>query len=186
MKMKITGRIVSLLAVTMLGAGVRAADKVEAAGQPALPLELKAFQRWIGSWSYEATFFKSEWTPEEKRVTGKFACTWALGGRYLEERGSDGNQESHLKLCTFDEQRRVYRAWWFSSTGNSNVSDGTWDEATQTFKWTAMIEQGRTVTGRQHFVSDDVVEASVRVTDDTGKEFFRIEYKSQRLPEPKR
>lgn len=178
--MKLTGSIVSLFAAAVMCAGVKADDKIEATDKPSLPPELKVFQRWIGSWSYESTICKSEWTPEEKHAAGKFTCAWTMGGRYLEERGTDGEDGSHMRLTTFDATRQAYRAWWFSSTGISNESTGSWDDAAKTFSWTAKIENGRTVASRQHFVSDDVVEASVRVTDSTGKEFFHAEYKSTR------
>ena len=151
---------------------------------PASP-ELKVLDRLAGWWRFEATTHEAEWTPEEKHATGTNLCTWSLGGRFLEEKGTDTEKNSHLRLYTYDTLQKDYHTWWFSSTGHVNDSAGQWDAEAKIFKWVSTLPSGQTVTSKHHFVKDNTVAWSVVVTDAAGKIYFHMEGKMFRLKESK-
>lgn len=134
---------------------------------PPPPPELKLLDQFKGTWRYEFAVHKSEWTPEENKGTGTFTCQWTVGDRYMEEKGTESDGSSHLKLYAFDTEARVFRAWWFHSAGIFNEGTGKWDAAKRTFTFTTPRPNGSTGTSTMHFVDDNTVEWDVIFKDDT-------------------
>jgi hypothetical protein len=142
--------------------------------------EMKVLQQFVGSWKYEATFFKSAWNPEEKHLTGTVTTAATLDGSYIEEKGTDGEGGHSQKMYTFDLQGGGYRAWWFSSRGLNNESTGTWDADKHTLTWTTKLPAGPTGVTTQHFVDEKTIEWAITFKDAEGNVTFRAEGKSTR------
>jgi hypothetical protein len=146
---------------------------------PPPPPELKLLDQFKGEWRYEFTVFKSEWSPEEKKGTGTFTCQWTIGDRYMEEKGSDSDGTSHLKLYTFDTKTNAFRAWWFHSAGIFNDATGRWDAEKRTFTFTTPLPSGQTGTSTMRFVDEKTVEWDV-IFKDGAKVFYHSGGKSVR------
>ena len=145
------------------------------------PPELKLLDQFAGNWRYDFTVYKSEWTPEEKHGTGTFTCQWTVGNRFLEEKGTESDGSSHMKIFTFDAKAGVFRSWWFSSLGIFNDSTGRWDADKRTFIFTTPLPSGQTGTATLHFVDDKTVEWDV-IFKDAAKVYFHNGGKSVRQP----
>src|SRR5204863_2651117 len=66
--------------------------------------EMKVLQQFVGSWKYEATFFKAAWNPDEKHLAGTVTTAATLDGSFIEEKGTDGEGGKSQKLYTYDVQ----------------------------------------------------------------------------------
>jgi len=165
-----------LCVALLCGAWASAADAPNSA-------EKKVLDRMLGTWRVEATIFQTEWSPETKQVAGRDVITRVLGGHFVQDQRVEPPGE-YLSLNTYDPQRKAYRAWLFHRSGESTQFTGTWDGQTQTLAWTAPVGEGRSVTIRSRFVSDDRTDGGVVTKDDAGKVYFRMEGKSTRVTEP--
>jgi hypothetical protein len=142
--------------------------------------EQKVLDRWLGTWSVSSTLHKSAWTPEERSLTAKLTSSRAVGGRFVEQQVENSDATSALKMLGYDTERRQYRGWWFSSTGQATESAGVWDERTRTMAWTAATPANTTTTVTEHFVDDETLEWNVTVTDATKATVFKMVGKSVR------
>jgi hypothetical protein len=161
---------------------VFAASVSHSPAQPEAPsaVELKLLEPLTGNWRFDFTIYKSEWTPEEKHGTGASISQWIVGKRVVEDKGSESDGTSYLKLYTYDTKTSSYHAWWFSSTGNFNDATGRWDAEKQTFLWTTLLPSGITGTTSQHFVDDKHLEWDVIFKDAGGRVYFHSGGKSLR------
>jgi prepilin-type processing-associated H-X9-DG protein len=136
--------------------------------------------RFIGNWSFQATI-KAEGNPKEKHQTGTISYTRVLGGRFVQERGEDSERNTTLLLYTYDEQRKCYCYWLFSSGPQSTEvpAIGKWDEAAHALNWTYPAAKG--TTAQHRFISDDAIECSVLAKNDAGSTVFQAEYRLTRV-----
>lgn len=157
------------------GSPARSAD-------PAPPSpEQAVLDRYLGNWTTTYRVGKAEWTPAEKTGSATVTVERVLGGAYLQEKSVRADGTTGLSLRTFDAERKGYRAWWFSSAGQSSESGGTWDAAGKTFTWTA-THPDFTTTARHRFTGDDTFEWSVVVNKvGTGTVLYQMEGKSVRV-----
>jgi hypothetical protein len=143
------------------------------AGAPALPPQLKALERLIGTWDVVAVARVAEWTPQETRTTGKIVRQWVLDGRFIQDTAQYADDTESLSLYSYDEQAKAYRSWWFSSLEYNNKSTGQWDAATGTFSFTADVGNGLTSTSTMRFAGEgDQHTATAIVKDGGGKVYF--------------
>lgn len=143
--------------------------------------EQKVLDRFLGTWRTTYKLLKAEWTPEEKTGAADLTYSHALGGQFIQERGEHADKTTNLVMYTYDAQRKSYRSWWFSSTGQTAESTGKWDADAKTMTWTSVGgEQDFTTTARHRFVNDDTFEWDVVVKDAKGKVLFRMEGKAAR------
>ena len=168
-------RILALAFIATLAAF--APLRAEPAAPP--PPELRLLDQFAGKWSYEFTVFKSEWNAEEKHGTGTFTCQWTIGNRFMEEKGTESDGTSHMKLYTYDAKASAFRAWWFHSAGIFNDSTGKWDAEKRTFTFTTPLPSGQNGTSTMHFVDDKTVEWDV-IFKDGAKVFYHSSGKSVR------
>lgn len=167
-----------IVAIAFLSVFVAAIPlRAEPAAPP--PPELKLLDQFKGKWTYEFTVHKSEWTPEEKKGTGTFTCQWTIGDRYMEEKGTESDGTSHMKLFTFDKEAGVFRAWWFHSAGIFNDSTGRWDAEKRTFTFTTPRPNGQVGTSTMHFTDEKTVEWDV-IFRDADKVYYHSSGKSVR------
>lgn len=139
--------------------------------------------RFLGNWRYEATHFKSKLTPEERRLTGITSNTRILNGRFVQELGQGSDNGTGLRLFTYDEPKKCYCTWFFSSLPQSTETPATgqWDEAAQTLNWTGPLEDGSSLEAQHRFIKDEAILCSVLVKDHTGGTLFRAEYNLSRV-----
>jgi hypothetical protein len=173
----------SSLAVTAL---LAVAPPIRSADPPAATPEQKVLDKWLGSWRSNYKLPKAEWTPEEKIGTAKLTCARVVGGQFVQEKAEHSDNTSSVLMLTYDAQKKCYRGWWFSSTGQTSESTGNWDADTKTMTWSSVGDPMFTTTVRHRFVNDDAVEWDVVVRDGAAKVFFRMAGKSARVEEPKK
>ena len=150
------------------------------AGPPVLTPEQKVLDRFTGTWKSSFTAPKAEWTPVEKTGTATVTAERVLGGSFVQEKHANGDGTSGLVLRSYDPERKAYRVWWFSSTGQALESVGTWDEkaATLTSKADAT---GFSTTTVNRFADPDTLVWEVSVKGADGRALFRMEGKSVRV-----
>lgn len=146
--------------------------------------EQKILDHFVGNWRTTYKSCKSEWAPYEKSGTADLVTGRAVGGRFIQEKSEHSDKTSGTSILTYDDQRKCYRSWWFSSSGQMSESLGQWDAATSTMIWTA-LKDDLTSTTRHHFLDDDNAQWSVAVKDSRGKVYFRMEGTSVRTPAQK-
>ncbi len=144
--------------------------------------EQRPLDRFLGAWHTDYRLPKAEWTPEEKSGSGEMVFTRELGGQMVRERTrhSDGTENTFLML--FDSDRKQYRAWWFSSTGQFNDSTGQWDEAAKAFTWKLTDPNGLASMAQHRFVNDKL-DWTVLVENPQNVAMFRMEGTSKRVKE---
>ncbi len=142
--------------------------------------ELKQLDRFLGTWKTEYRVPKAEWTPEEKSGSATMIFSRELGGQMVRERTkhSDGTENTFLML--FDSNRKQYRAWWFSSTGQFNNSTGQWDDAAKAFTWKQTDANGLASMAQHRFVNDKL-DWTVLVENPQKVAMFRMEGSSSRV-----
>ena len=146
---------------------------------PPVPPDLKLLDQFAGNWRYDFTVHKAEWAPEEKHGTGTFTCQWIVGNRFLEEKGTEDDGTSHLKIFSYDAKARVFRTWWFASIGIFNDSTSKWDAEKHTFIFTTLLPTGQNGTATLHFTDEKTVEWEV-IFQDGAKVYFHSRGKSLR------
>jgi hypothetical protein len=95
--------------------------------------ELQVLNHWIGEWDVDTTFKPNNDFPKGARIKGVATATWIPNGRCLQQTGTrepgDGLPGmKYTTLMTYDPGEKVYRTWFFLSTGFVSESVGTWEE----------------------------------------------------------
>ena len=143
--------------------------------------EQQVLNRLAGRWSYTVTTHKTEWTPAETEASGTYSSQWALGNRFVRENAERSDDSTHMAMHTFDVHRKVFRRWYFNSNGVALEATGSWNPETMTLTWkSAVFGDGLTNIATHRFIDDDTIKWTVRVTDDDGKIYFRVEGTSRR------
>jgi hypothetical protein len=100
------------------------------AADPQIP-ELQPLEAIVGNW--EGSFAVNN-SPKETKYS--ISAEWTLGGRYVLSRNSitgDNSKSETMILWTYDTEQKLYRRWFFFSTGGTFQEWGTWDANTKTF-----------------------------------------------------
>lgn len=143
--------------------------------------EQKVLNQWLGFWEMKYTQPKSEWTPLAKAGRAEVSMGSVMGGRYIQESSFLSDQTSNRTLFTYDTQKKQYRAWWFSSNGQTSESTGLWDDKLKTMTWTSIGDSPNTTTMKQHFVNKDTIDWEVVTQDRAGKMLFQMKGTTKRL-----
>ena len=162
--------------VTAILLGVLADNRVTAQ-----TTEDKVLDRTLGTWRAAYRIPKAELTPVEKQGSDEHVITRDLGGKFIVEQGKHSDGMTTTMLSTYDVERKSYRAWWFSSPGNTAEYTGKWDAATKTLTWTTIAGYPSPTTVTRRFVDDDTIDWEVVVKDGAGKVVFRMIGKDTRV-----
>ncbi len=158
--------LTALLCVVFLGAG-RAVGQV-----PAKPAELNVLDRLVGKWDSETFAKVAEWTPMDAKTKGVLVREWVLDGRFVQEKGEHSDNVRALVMFGYDEQKKAYRIWHFSSMGYRSDSTAQWDETTQTLTGRSEGANGITTTATIRFIDQDTHEWRATTKDAAGKVYF--------------
>ncbi|HEY7117997.1 MAG TPA: DUF1579 family protein [Tepidisphaeraceae bacterium] len=170
-------RLGLVVGIFLIGMAVRVSPGADAKAQaeppgapvPPPPPELKVLQRFVGSWDTAGVSQVAEWTPREINTTGRVTMEWALGGRFVQGKGTDTLPSELTMLWGYDADRRAYRTWLFNSLGLAIEWTGDWDDRAQTFVVRNDVGNGLTGTLTTRFVGDDRIEWRSQVKDGDGK-----------------
>ncbi|MFT3881567.1 MAG: DUF1579 family protein [Gemmatales bacterium] len=143
---------------------------------PSTPEQL-VLNRWLGNWQ---TTYK-QLKPEEKSGTAETLTTRVIGGQFVQEATAHSDKMFSRSTITYDAQKQTYRSWWFSSTGQTDESTGTWDADKKTMTWSSTTIGDAKTTVKQHFKDDDTIEFDVISKDRAGRVVFHMEGKSVRV-----
>lgn len=182
MQMPIRLSVVGLLAVLCFSLPLPAAD-----AQRASP-EQNVLNRFLGTWRTEYTLQKAEWTPVEKTGAADLTYSRVLGDQFVQEDGKDADESTALRMLTYDAEKKDYRTWFFSSSGQANEAKGQWDPKTNTLTWTdvTVAPNGISSTAHHRFLNDDVFEWDVEVREKTGRIVFQLTGKAIRTNKSKK
>ena len=146
-----------------------------------VPAEMKVLEGFVGTWKIEQVTKTSN--GQEIKATGFTTTRFILGGRYLEyvTRTNPGEQES-LGMFTYDEARKEYRSWFYTSGGQHSEWSGTWDSKTKTLTRTATLQRGNKATATATFVNDDTIDFSVVGRRTDGQIIFEVKSTMTRQP----
>lgn len=122
------------------------------------------------------TVYPAVWTPQETILESTYTSQWILGGRYVQQSSQD-----YLKLYTYDSGARVYRYWFFDSSGIAVEARGDWNDKTKSFVWLSSAGPGLTTTVTHHFLDDDTIDLTIIIQDNNGKVYYHSKSQSTRM-----
>jgi hypothetical protein len=136
--------------------------------------------RYIGSWRGEVTV-ESSGKPAVRYVQEN-TFAWTLGGRFLEERGTDSNGGSFAGIWAFDASANKYRAHYFvAPSGDDLVIVHAWNPAKQAFVGNADLPGGVRMLAEDRFLGPDSYIWLLTIQDQNGKTLSRTEGKEHRI-----
>lgn len=148
---------------------------------PPRTAELKALDRYVGTWITETTINAAEWTPKAKKMKGKTKYEWILGERFVQSKGrSDSGDFEDSEILTYDPDTKKYQNWYFDSMAYTGDSVGTWDEKTQTMTWIGDLGDGSKLINKVKFVSKNGQEWTLVAKASDGKMLLNMSGKLTR------
>ena len=133
---------------------------------------MKALERLLGTWKFE----NIGKIPKGPRYTGTQKRELVLGGRFVQEKiFDDEGKPTFIGMYTYDSNRKIYRYWFFHSSGFYWDSTGTWDESSQTFTLTNRLRGDVTGTLTVQFSDDTTCVWSIINRDAGGEVIFHME-----------
>jgi hypothetical protein len=146
--------------------------------ESAPPPEMKALARLLGTWKVEQT---TSVPKETASITHVVKRELVLGGRFVQDMvGFDDGKPTFTGMFTYDSQRKVYRNWFFHSSGFYFEATGTWDETSQTFTFTYRLPGGGKGTNTFRFTDETTFVFSMISRDASGEVGYHSEGKAVR------
>lgn len=109
---------------------------------------------YIGSWRGEVTVTIPG--KDTSRYVQDNAFTWTLGGRFMEERGTDSNGGSFAGIWAFDAKTNKYSAHYFvAPSGDVVVLAHAWNPGKQGFVGSADLPDGMRILVEDRFFGSD-------------------------------
>jgi hypothetical protein len=137
-------------------------------------------QRYVGSWHGEVCV--DGLGVEPSSYTQENTWAWTLGGRFLEERGTDSNGSSFLGVWSLDARTGKYRAHYFiAPSGDVVVLTHEWNELQRTFSGSADLGGGVRMLAEDRFLDRDHYEWSIVVQDGAGQIVSRMRGRERRV-----
>ena len=185
--MKRTTILVSVIVAVAFAMGAIAAERSATTKPAERSAEMKVLDRHQGNWRGATTVHKAKWTPKEIRGTSTTSRVPVLGGRFNLDRTEASDGASGLTLATYDVQRKSYRMWWFSSTGQSTEWKGQWDAKTKTMTLHSKNDDGVTAVSKVRHPDDKTAKWTVVARNRSGEIGFSMEGTNTRVKQlPKR
>jgi hypothetical protein len=130
-------------------------------------------ERFVGSWRGEVTV--DTVGAEPQRYTQQNSFAWILGGRFLEEQGTDSNGGSFLGIWSLDPGSGRYRAHYFiAPAGDAIVLSHEWNERARSFTGSAELGGGIRMLAEDRFIDHDTYEWRITLLDGTGAPLRRM------------
>lgn len=119
-------------------------------------------ERRIGDWT-SVTIARPAGGAETK-LTGTQSVVKAYDGKYLLVK-SEGRSEgsSNFDLVTFDQAKKAYRMWTYTTEGMVIEWDGAWDDKASTFTWKTELPNGAKGTMRWNCSAKDTMEQEFKI-----------------------
>ena len=137
-------------------------------------------ERFVGSWRGEVSVDAVGGEPQRHTQQNSFA--WILGGRFLEERGTDSNGGSFLGIWSLDPSSGKYRAHYFiAPAGDAVVLTHEWNEHSRSFAGSAELGGGLRMLAEDRFIDRDTYEWRIIVQDATGTPLRRMQGLERRV-----
>jgi len=135
--------------------------------------------RYIGSWRGDVTVESPG--KSTVRYVQENTFTWTLGGRFMEERGTDSNGGSFAGIWAFDATTNKYRAHYFvAPSGDDIVLVHAWNPAKQAFFGNADLPGGVRMLAEDRFLGPDSYIWTLTIQDQNGKTLSHTEGKERR------
>jgi hypothetical protein len=169
----LTMRLVSIVLTICITASVP--KTVSAQTAPVRSAELQVLDRlFIGDWETVVTVKGTD-----EKSTSIQSRKWSREGKFVlsEERDLSTKQESHF-LITYDSKGKQYRACFINDEATIPIL-GTWDEKSQTMKWSSPAVAFKH-DGVHRFIDKDHVEWTMTVTSPEGKVVLELSAKQTR------
>jgi hypothetical protein len=130
--------------------------------------ELRVLEDMIGTWDEVVTVKPAEWTPNGETRTSITRRSWSLGGKFMRSDGTwQPARSEFLYLIAYDAAVRVYRCWYFDSTGEMprEPITGTWDEKSRTLTWTVTDAAGNQTVSKHKLIDKNRHDWTMVVTN---------------------
>lgn len=122
---------------------------------------------------------------EPSRHTQHNTFSWALDGRFLEERGEGTDGSCFLGLWSLHAESGKYHAYYFLAPAGVVVAlTHEWDEQRQSFSGSAELGNGLRALAEDRFLGPDTYEWSIAVLSADGSVLTRTHAREQRIPTP--
>jgi Protein of unknown function (DUF1579) len=139
-----------------------------AADAPTPAAELRVLEDMIGTWDEVVTVKPAEWTPASETRTSVTRRSWSLGGKLMRSDGTwQPTKTEFLYLVAYDAAARVYRCWYFDTTGEMprEPMTGTWDAESRTLTWTVTDGAGNQTVAKHKIIDKDRHDWTMVVTN---------------------
>lgn len=169
-----------------LAVGLACGLGAPAADAPAPADELRVLEDMIGTWDEVVTVKATEWTPNAHTRTSVTKRFWSLDGKFMR---SDGTWQpakvEFLYLIAYDTAARVYRCWYFDSSGEMprEPITGTWDDKSRTVTWTVTDAAGNQTVSKHKLIDKDRHDWTMVVTNRDRKVVLEFSAKCTRRRE---
>lgn len=175
-----SSRRLALGLAALIPAGVLRAPTLAAApGELRMPAG-NPLHRFIGSWRGEITVQSAGAEPVRHTQENRFA--WILGGRFLEERGTDSDGSSFVGIWSFDEKANKYQAHYFLAPAGDVVAlTQVWDASKQTFSGSADLPGNLRMLTEDRFLGADAYQWSITIQDSKQATLMRTQGKERRV-----
>ena len=136
--------------------------------------------RFVGAWRGDITVESAGGESAHYVQDNRFA--WTLGGRFLEERGTDTNGGAFVGMWSFEGRANSYRAHYFlAPSGDVVALSHVWDEAKLTFSGSAELPGGLRMLAEDRFLGRDSYVWTITVQDSKGVTLARTQGKERRV-----
>ncbi len=142
---------------------------------PPVPPETKVLEQFVGTWETESTAKVAEWTPKEVKATGSIKCAWALGGRFVQGKGTDSQSGEVQSHWTYDANKKTYRMWFFNSDGVVVQWIGQWKPESKSFLLKQYLGNGIMDTLTARMADANTIEFTSEAKGKDGKIYFAFE-----------
>jgi hypothetical protein len=174
-----TNRRLALGLAALIPAGLwRAGSAGATPAEARLPAD-GPLHRFVGAWRGDITVQSAG---GEAHYTQNNRFAWTLGGRFLEERGTDTNGGAFVGIWSFAGTANSYRAHYFlAPSGDVVALSHTWDEAKLTFSGSAELPGGLRMLAEDRFLGRDSYVWTITVQDSKGVTLARTHGKERRV-----
>jgi hypothetical protein len=161
--MNINRRVALGLAASIPTGLLKVRAAVAAPAEARLPAD-NPMHHYIGSWRGEVTVQTAG--KDTIRYVQDNAFTWTLGGRFMEERGTDSNGGSFAGIWAFDPKTNKYSAHYFlAPSGSVVVLAHAWDQSKQGFVGSADLPDGMRILVEDRFYGRDSYTWTMTIQD---------------------
>ena len=136
---------------------------------------VKALNRWLGSWKSLTVLKPAAWSLKAQELSGTSKSLWILDGHFQQTSSRSGKHETR-EIHRYDAGSKQYHKWTFNSDGSHSFWIGSWEEESSIMTW-EYVDFGVGIKGRivDRFIKDGKYRSTVILKDRAGNVLLDIQ-----------